>query len=448
VSSDHDLERLLREGWKNTPEPDADATRRALERAISAVRHRPRRRVRAAALVGTTFAVAVGLSVGIGSLVATSGTASSGPVGFGFLPEAGWYALQAASPKAPGQPRVTMAANRPFAAEDVVNGLAEPSALPYSTLLTLPPSGVIVVATFTEPDPWMRSGPSERYPARRLPLQLRDATPYIEYGTQIRPDDPLGQYQLRAMVNGQLIDVQVYFGTPRPGSKQLAEAQRQLDGLVVRSAPSAETDTPAHLASPTTPSAPAVIDRMLLCTTSQSGGIWEIEARANAGIRQGSSWKQLPYAVSSSGNVGSTLDPLGDALAWVTAGRPSSDTTADWGFRAAQVSRWGTLAVNRTVCRSTSAKVPLSRSGLGGSTASPFGDKLDCPAPRRVLVRVRAIATTKTELRARGDFLSTHVPVKSAQLAVRTEKGNPIMYADVAESGRTRLFTAKGCVFD
>lgn len=341
-----------------------------------------------------------------------------------------------------------MAANVPFAEEDVVNGLADPSALPYSTLLTLPPSGVIVVATFTEPDPWMRSGPSERYPARELPLQLRAATPYIEYGTQIRPDDPLGQYQLRATVNGQQVDVQVYFGTPRPGSKRLAEAQSQLDGLVVHSTPSPETGTAARRAAPTTPSTPWVIDRTLRCTTSQSGGIWEIEARANAGIRQGGGWKQLPYAVSSSGNVGSTLDPLGDALAWVTAGRPSRDTTADWGFRAAQVSRWGTLAVNRTVCRTTSARVTLGPSGLRGSTASPFGDKLDCPAPRRVLVRVRAIATTKTELHARGDFLSTHVPVKSAQLAVRTERGKPIMYADVAESGRTRLFTAKGCVFD
>jgi hypothetical protein len=112
------------------------------------------------------------------------------------------------------------------------------------------------------------------------------------------------------------------------------------------------------------------------------------------------------------------------------------------------VSRWGTLAVNRTVCRSTRAKVALRPSGLDGSTASPFGDKLDCAAPRRVLVRVRAIATSKTDLQARGDFLNTHVPLKSAQLAVTTEKGKPIMYADVAESGRTRLFTAKGCVFD
>jgi hypothetical protein len=448
VSSDHDLERLLREGWTNVPEPEATTTRRARERAIAAVRRRPRRRVRIAALVGTALVVAIALGVGIGSLVAPSGTASSGPIGFGLLPEAGWYALQSATPRAPGQPRVAMAANVPFDEEDMVNGLAEPSALPYTTLLGLPLRGVILIVTFTEPDPWVKSTPSPRYPTRTLPLRLSEATPYIEYGTQIRPEQPLGQYQLRATVDGKLIDVNVYFGTPTPSSALRAEAQRQLDGLVVHSGAPTETDAVVRPASPATPSAPAVIDRTLRCTTSPSGGIWEIEARANAGIRQGSGWKQVPYAVSSSGNVGSTLDPLGDALAWVTAGRPSRDTTADWGFRAAQVSRWGTLAVNRRVCRSARARVTLGHSGLEGSSASPFGDKLDCAAPRRVLVRVRAIATTKTDLRARGDFQNTHVPLKSAQLAVTTEKGKPIMYADVADSGRTRLFTAKGCVFD
>lgn len=194
--------------------------------------------------------------------------------------------------------------------------------------------------------------------------------------------------------------------------------------------------------------ASVVIDRTMRCTTAPTGGIREVEARANAGIRVSGRWKQLPYAVASSGNVGSTVDPLGDALAWITAGRPTADTTVDWGFRAAQVSRWGTLAVNRTVCRTVDTKVPLSRAGLDGGAVSPFGEKLDCPAPRRVLVHVRAIATAKTELRPRGVFLATNVPMKSGRLAVTTEKGKPIMYADVVEKGTARLFTAKGCVFD
>jgi hypothetical protein len=38
--------------------------------------------------------------------------------------------------------------------------------------------------------------------------------------------------------------------------------------------------------------------------------------------------------------------------------------------------------------------------------------------------------------------------MKSGRLAVTTEKGKPIMYADVVEKGKARLFTAKGCVLD
>lgn len=194
--------------------------------------------------------------------------------------------------------------------------------------------------------------------------------------------------------------------------------------------------------------ASVVIDRTMRCTTSPTGGIREVEVRANAGIRAGGRWKQLPYAIASSGNVGSTLDPLGDGFAWITAGRPSADTTVDSGFRTAQVTRWGTLAVSRSACRIVKAKVPLTKAGLTGSAASPFGDKLDCPAPRRVLVRVRAIATSKTQLRSRGAFLATNVPLKSGRLAVRTLKGKPLAYAEVLDSGMSRLFTTKGCVYD
>jgi hypothetical protein len=204
----------------------------------------------------------------------------------------------------------------------------------------------------------------------------------------------------------------------------------------------------AHASHGDAAAASVVIDRTMRCTTAPRGGSRAGAARPKAGPRAGGRWKQLPYAISSSGNVGSTLDPLGDALAWITAGRPSADTTVDSGFRTAQVARWGTLAVSRVSCRPVRSKVPFSKAGLRGGSASPFGDKLDCPAPRRVLVRVRALAVSKTELRGRGAFLSTNVPLKSGRLAVRTEKGKPIVYAEVQDSGAVRLFTAKGCVYD
>ena len=444
-----ELERLLSQGRDVLPEPDPEATERARRGVLAAVEHRRSRRFRVAAMAGAALVVVAGLGVGLGAALTPSGEASKGTVetrGLGFLPEPGWYSLQAPTLSPSDRPTVAMVANVPFSPEDAVNGLAEPSALPYSTLLGLPPEGiVIVVSSIARSKEPLAVG---RYPGRELPLRIGEATPYIEMGTQVRPDEPLAQYQLRATVKGQHVDVQMYFGVPRPGPKLLASAQRQLDELVVRSAPSAETKTAARPSSSAATSAPAVIDRTMRCTTAPSGGIREVETRANAGIRTGSGWKQLPYAVASSGNVGSTLDPLGDALAWITAGRPSTDTTADWGFRTAQVSRWGTLSVSRIGCRAIDAKVPISRAGLQGGAVSPFGEKLDCPAPRRVLVHMRAIATAKADLRARGAFLSTNVPMKSGRLVVTTEEGKRIMYADVLESGKARLFTATECVFD
>lgn len=193
------------------------------------------------------------------------------------------------------------------------------------------------------------------------------------------------------------------------------------------------------------PEAVQVIDRTVRCSTSPSGGIWEVEARANAGFKDGSSWQQLPFGAASSGNA---TFALGDSLAWITAGKPSADSTMDVDFRRSVVREWGTLGVSRMGCRSVNAIVPLTPAGLQGGAVSAIGDKLDCPAPRHVLVHVRAIATAKTNLRAREDLLRTNVPLKSAQLAVRTEKGKPIMYTDVVETGKARLFTAKGCVLD
>ena len=37
------------------------------------------------------------------------------------------------------------------------------------------------------------------------------------------------------------------------------------------------------------------------------------------------------------------------------------------------------------------------------------------------------------------------MPVREAKLAVRTLAGKPLVYADLRESGKARLFTAKGC---
>lgn len=197
-------------------------------------------------------------------------------------------------------------------------------------------------------------------------------------------------------------------------------------------------------APPGTPSAGSVVERTLRCATSPSGGIREVEARANAGTRLHGDWVRLPFGAASTGNVTYALT---DSLAWITAGKPTAGTTLDLDFRSSAVRDWGTLGVSRA-CRAVSARVPLVPSGLKGGAASPLGDTFDCPTPRHVLLRVRAIAVTETTLRIRGDFLRTTVPMKSGQIAVRTEEGKPIMYSEVFENGTARLYTAKGCVSD
>jgi hypothetical protein len=98
------------------------------------------------------------------------------------------------------------------------------------------------------------------------------------------------------------------------------------------------------------------------------------------------------------------------------------------------------------MCVPSSAKVPLTSSGLRGGAVSSDLMAIDCPVGKHVLVRIRATVDGSSALRPRARvFLATNAPATQAKLAVRTLAGKPISYADVAASGRTRLFTAKGC---
>lgn len=72
------------------------------------------------------------------------------------------------------------------------------------------------------------------------------------------------------------------------------------------------------------------------------------------------------------------------------------------------------------------------------------GSELECDVPRRVLVRLRAVLTSRESLHGR-EFESVHVPVREAKLAVSAPSGKPLSYATVLQSGKAALFTAKGC---
>jgi hypothetical protein len=426
------------------------STMRARRRALLAVpRHRPRTR---ALLLAAALVVALGVGVALGTLIAPAGTAARGPVGFGFFPEPGWHALQSSAQPTATTPAIAVAANVPFHPDDDVQGSAESSALPYSTLLSLPPRGIVITATFMPEtsEPWLQG----TYVPTELPLQLDDAVRENRFGSQVRPEEPLGHYHLQASANAHHIDLHVYFGTPDPPRALLHEAQRQLDELVVRGVRPAPERTPSGPASPSRPAAAeaVTIDHRLLCVARTHGGIFEVEARAHAGFRAGSRWARLPFVTLTSGGAGGSLSGnqavSTNALFWMTAGRPDADTTVDNDFWTFPPRGSGTIGYNRARCAPTRRPIALAPSGLRGGPASALGEELDCTTPNRVLLRVRARLQAQGALRKRGDFLSTGVPVLDAKLSMRSLSGKPLVYAEVFQSGKTPFFTARSCIRD
>jgi hypothetical protein len=198
--------------------------------------------------------------------------------------------------------------------------------------------------------------------------------------------------------------------------------------------------------------APAVIDRTLLCSTLRiGGGLHQFEVRAQTGVRENrATWKWLAFAGVRIGHITRGPAQLEDSLAWAAAGRASQRTNLEeldpaWPYPA---KTYGTLALNRESCRPSRARVPLTAKGLSGGLADAFGDAYDCPAPRRVLIRVRATLRARAPIYRDRQFLKTKADLKSAYLAIRTPADKQLAFAAVFESGKARLFTAPSCLAD
>jgi hypothetical protein len=194
-----------------------------------------------------------------------------------------------------------------------------------------------------------------------------------------------------------------------------------------------------------------VIDRTMLCSSLPiGGGLYQFEVRAQEGIREhGRTWKTLAFAAARSGHV--TIGPakLENALAWAGAGSVSADTSLEHDTRWPYPARtYGTLALNQRLCSRSSARVRLTARGLEGGPPGPFGEEYDCPAPRRVLVRLRATVRTGEPIYRDRHFVKTRAVLQSAYLAIRTRSGKQLAFAAVFESGKARLFTAASCVSD
>jgi hypothetical protein len=185
-----------------------------------------------------------------------------------------------------------------------------------------------------------------------------------------------------------------------------------------------------------------VLDRTFTCAISPRGGLYIIDARAHSGTRLQGKWAKLAYAGLRSGNFGLAT---GNMLAWVTSGKPTAATTVEQDFEAFDVNVFGTVGVRRDACRAAAAPIPLTPAGLRGGPAGALGVEYECPASRQVIVRFRTVLAATGRLKQGDDFLTAHVPVLEAKLAVRTVAGKPLAYGEVIASGKARLLTARGC---
>lgn len=445
MSSDFDLERLLRDARKALPGPEEPATRRAREKALQAVRRHPRRSVGIAAASITSFAIVLALGIGIGALVAPSGQAAKDAVGLGFLPAPGWTAFQTGGEVSPIFQTVAIASNVPLDPEDQVAGAADPSGLPLATLEKLPANGVVIVASFTRSTP-IPGGFDSDLPRRELPLRLSEATHYLQLGTQVRPEDPLGQWEIRGVVNKHVIDVILYFGTTTPSAALLADANRQLERMVVQRAGSASHESsqqaPARAAARSRTSGAAaaenVVERTLSCATGVHAGAHVIYVGSQTGFRNGATFQNLAQAnVTTAGSqVASQPNNYQPQLVAMTAGYPPKPplTTGGVGYDGKR-------------CVPTKAQVPFSKRGLSGGVANAFGDQTECFPPGKVLIHFRVAFTSAPTVKVnkKARFYQALGRVRLGQIAVRSATGKPLAYLDVVDAGTSRAYTAGSC---
>jgi hypothetical protein len=189
------------------------------------------------------------------------------------------------------------------------------------------------------------------------------------------------------------------------------------------------------------PASSRIVDRTLSCAVGARAGVRSVTVHARTGLRDlddRSKWKQLASL---------SLRDSYSSFASVAAGNPVADLAPGVPARPERV----TMAVAPT-CRAAE-RIPLSAKRLSRASASQLGDTYDCLAGMRVLVRVRGVFRSPTSLRLRRfvygrTSLVAVGTVRHGYVAVRSAAGKPLAYAEVLESGKARVFTARSCVED
>ena len=191
MSAEDDLERILCARAGSTfPEPDGETTRRARERVVAVV---PRYRRRRAALQPSWQPRSwspLGHGVSIGSLIARTSPLPRGPWRSASSPSrAGSRSRHLALPGRPAGRRDGGEVSR---SQRTTSSTASPSPprCPTRRCWRCRPA---VSSSSRRSSRWTRSSRAPgSIPKRALPLRIWQATPYIEYGTQIPPRSASG----------------------------------------------------------------------------------------------------------------------------------------------------------------------------------------------------------------------------------------------------------------
>ena len=163
------------------------------------------------------------------------------------------------------------------------------------------------------------------------------------------------------------------------------------------------------------------------------GGARVILLRAQSAYGQGATLEWLAQAtVSTPGQPVPSKPDYRPTPAGVTAGRPPPKPFTSGG-----------LGYEGRRCKATRARVAFLTQGLTGGRAAQLGDELQCIVPRSLMVRVRAVFREPVELEVVRRSYSAVGRIEQGQVAVRTTGGKPLVYADVTDSGRARLFTRR-----
>jgi hypothetical protein len=191
------------------------------------------------------------------------------------------------------------------------------------------------------------------------------------------------------------------------------------------------TIVPAERAEPASGARTRVLDRTLRCTVPLSAGIRIVYAIGQSGVRDQADPSRW-FAVAS---VALTLDDA--TFAGVQAGAPR----AERGLPQIEATFW----LNTQSCRPAASSVSLAPRGLRGGPLNRIGETYKCTMPRSIVLRVRAEFRSPVNIRASDGVQSSEAPLRKGSLAIRTEQGKRLLYADVLESGRARLFVAPSC---